>query len=99
MNVLPDMHVLVWFQSLDKRLPVALRDRIERSDDGYYVSHASLWGIAIKTSIGKLGLDRDLPSAFRAIREAGSCSFCWRRSTSSGFPCSRSTIGIRSITY
>lgn len=71
MNVLLDTHVLLWFQSLDKRLPVALRDRIERSEDEYYVSHASLWEIAIKVSIGKLELDRDLPSTFRAIREAG----------------------------
>lgn len=71
MSVLLDTHVLLWFQSLDKRLSSALRDRIERSDDDYYVSHVSYWEIAIKSSIGKLKLDRDLAATYRLIHEAG----------------------------
>ncbi len=71
MSVLLDTHVLLWFQSLDKRLPVKLRERIEQSDEDHFVSQVSLWEIAIKSSIGKLTLDRDLPATYRMIHEAG----------------------------
>ena len=71
MSVLLDTHVLLWFQSLDERISPALRDRIEHSDEDHYVSHVSFWGIAIKTYIGKLKLDRDLSATFRAIQDAG----------------------------
>lgn len=44
MSVLLDTHVLLWFQSLDKRLPAKLRERVEQSDDDYFVSQVSLRG-------------------------------------------------------
>ena len=39
MSVLLDTHVLLWFQSLDKRISPTLRTRIEQSDEDYFVSH------------------------------------------------------------
>jgi len=33
MSVLLDTHVLLWFQSLDRRLAPKLRDQIERSPE------------------------------------------------------------------
>lgn len=71
MSALLDTHVLLWFQRLDKRLDPELRERVERSDEDFYVSHVSFWEIAIKTSIGKLNLDRDIASTYRLIHEAG----------------------------
>jgi len=71
MSVLLDTHVLLWFQSLDKRLPAKLRKRIEGADEDFYISHVSFWEIAIKTSIGKLSLDRDLATTYRLVHEAG----------------------------
>jgi PIN domain nuclease of toxin-antitoxin system len=71
MTVLLDTHVLLWFQSLDRQLPRALRTRIEQGNEDYYVSQISLWEIAIKHSIGKLPLDRDLPTTFLRVEEAG----------------------------
>ena len=71
MSVLLDTHVLLWFQSLDKRISPTLRTRIEQSDEDYFVSHVSFWEIAIKSSIGKLKLDRDLSATFIAIKDAG----------------------------
>jgi PIN domain nuclease of toxin-antitoxin system len=71
MRVLIDTHILLWFQSLDPKLSASTRQRIELSPDDHFVSQASLWEIAIKHSIGKLTLDRDLPTTFALIEEAG----------------------------
>jgi PIN domain nuclease of toxin-antitoxin system len=71
MSVLLDTHVLLWFQSLDKRLSRQVRERIETADEVFCISHVTFWEIAIKNSIGKLTLDRDLTTTFRLIHEAG----------------------------
>lgn len=71
MSVLLDTHVLLWFQSLDKRLSRQVRERIETADEDFCISHATFWEIAIKSSIGKLTLDRDLTTTYRLIHEAG----------------------------
>lgn len=71
MSVLLDTHVLLWFQSLDKRLSREVRERIETANEDFFISHVTFWEIAIKTSIGKLTLDRDLATSYRLIHEAG----------------------------
>ncbi|HMN06246.1 MAG TPA: type II toxin-antitoxin system VapC family toxin [Flavobacteriales bacterium] len=71
MSILLDTHVLLWFQALDSRLRPALREQIEESPEDHYVSHASLWEIAVKSSLGKLSLGRDLRDTFKLIAEAG----------------------------
>ena len=59
MKLLLDTHVLIWFVGGDARLSTAARAAIERADERL-LSVASVWEIAIKTSLGKLTLDRDL---------------------------------------
>ena len=71
MNVLLDTHILLWFQGMDKRLTENLREEIEYGDHECFVSRASLWEIAIKVSINKLKLDRDLHTTFRLVEDAG----------------------------
>lgn len=71
MKILLDTHILLWFQSMDKRLSTELRDFIEYSDHDLYISQVSFWEIAIKVSIGKLMLDQDLDSTFRSVKKAG----------------------------
>lgn len=71
MKILLDTHILLWFQSMDMRLSTALREFIEQSEHDIFVSQASFWEIAIKLSIGKLVLDKDLQSTFRSVEEAG----------------------------
>ena len=53
MNLLIDAHALVWFLNGDKRLPESVRDAIEDTENGRFVSIATIWEIAIKTSLGK----------------------------------------------
>lgn len=56
MKFLLDTHVLIWFIIGDTRLPVSLRTVIETVENQRLVSVASLWEIAIKTSLGKLDM-------------------------------------------
>ena len=71
MKALVDTLVLLWFQSLDRRLPKSTRDYIEHSTDTFPVSIVSLWEVTIKHALGKLALDRPLPETFAAIERAG----------------------------
>jgi PIN domain nuclease of toxin-antitoxin system len=58
--VLVDSHTLLWFAAGDrKRISKALQARIEA--EATLVSAASLWEIAIKSSLGKLEAPEDLP--------------------------------------
>jgi PIN domain nuclease of toxin-antitoxin system len=54
MRVLIDTHVFLWFIAGDNRLSKRVRHLIERPDNEVLLSIASVWEIAIKTSIGKL---------------------------------------------
>ena|SRR5205807_1327045 len=54
MTVLLDAHAFLWFIVGDKRLSVVARSLIEESANKSFVSAATLWEIAIKTSLGRL---------------------------------------------
>ncbi len=56
MNLLLDTHAFLWFIAGDARLSTSARSEIERIDNDCFVSAASLWEIAIKTSLGRLKL-------------------------------------------
>ncbi len=63
MKLLADTHAFLWFFHGDARLSKHYRKLIEDDKNQVFLSIASLWEIAIKTSIGKLELDapfRDL---------------------------------------
>ena len=60
-RLLIDSHVLLWHVLDDARLGPAPTAAIEAGDAEVFVSTASLWEIAIKSSIGKLEAPDDLP--------------------------------------
>lgn len=64
MRGLLDTHSFLWFVWGDARMSVAARAFIGRADTEIYVSIVSLWEIAIKSSIGKLILDRPIGDFF-----------------------------------
>ncbi|MBE2200347.1 MAG: type II toxin-antitoxin system VapC family toxin [Anaerolinea sp.] len=56
MNLLLDTQALLWFVLDDSRLSETARESIVAADARVFVSPASLWEIAIKTSLGKYTL-------------------------------------------
>ncbi|MDX2303299.1 MAG: type II toxin-antitoxin system VapC family toxin [Microscillaceae bacterium] len=57
MRYLLDTHTLIWYLELDDNLSKTAKETIENNDNLILVSIVSLWEIAIKSSIGKLGFD------------------------------------------
>lgn len=55
MKLLLDTHVVLWWLAGGRSIGKAAKRRIETADN-VYVSIASAWEVAIKTSIGKLRL-------------------------------------------
>lgn len=60
-----DTHTFVWMASAPERLGEAARERIESPASELLLSVASVWEMAIKSSLGKL----DLPAALPAFLE------------------------------
>lgn len=58
MNILLDTHTFLWFVNDDPRLSQPARVLIETQETQPFLSAASLWEIAIKISLGKLGLQQ-----------------------------------------
>jgi len=56
MRLLLDTHLLLWWLGWPQRLPAAAKQAVETADQ-IHVSHASLWEMAIKCSLGKLTVD------------------------------------------
>lgn len=54
MNLLLDTHALIWLAEADDNLSVAAKAAIESPLNTCFVSVASFWEMAIKTSLGKL---------------------------------------------
>ncbi len=59
MQYLLDTHTLLWFLEGDDQLPAPLRKEIEDIHNACFISIASLWEIAIKSSLKKLELKSD----------------------------------------
>lgn len=66
MRLLLDTHSFIWFFEGDSRLPLNARQLIADEDNNLLLSIASIWEMAIKTSIGKLTLSKSFE---RAINE------------------------------
>jgi PIN domain nuclease of toxin-antitoxin system len=54
-RILLDTHLLLWAVAEPRKLPAAVRKRIEEAD--VFVSAASLWEVSIKAALGKLAAD------------------------------------------
>ena len=69
MNYLIDTHVLIWFGETDEQLPLSTRNIIEEVGNNIFVSHASIWEMAIKMSLGKLQVSYTLPEWEKFLQE------------------------------
>ena len=59
MDLLLDTHAFIWFISGDAALPPKVIDAIKNVENKCFISVASLWEIAIKSSLKKLELKAD----------------------------------------
>src|SRR5258708_6433214 len=57
MNCLLDTHTLIWTISDRSKLSQTARKAIDDTDNSIFVSSISFWEIALKFSIGKLGIN------------------------------------------
>lgn len=63
--LLLDTHVVLWWLDQSPRLPVAVRDLVERAAN-VHVSAVSTWEVAIKQALGKLDVDLPAETSFLA---------------------------------
>lgn len=56
MTLLVDTHAFLWFMTGDGRLSAAARQVMEDASAGWCLSAASVWEMAIKSSLGRLTL-------------------------------------------
>lgn len=56
MTLLVDTHAFLWFMTGDGRLSAAARQAMEDASAGWCLSAASVWEMAIKSSLGRLTL-------------------------------------------
>ncbi len=59
MQLLLDTHSFIWFINGDDQLPERVKKIITNPGNECFLSIASIWEIAIKTSLGKLELQSD----------------------------------------
>lgn len=71
MRLLLDTHVLLWALAQSRKLPREARDVIVDSRNTVHYSAASVWEIAIKSSLGRKDFRVDLRRLLRAAAETG----------------------------
>ena len=64
--LLVDTHALLWWLADDPGLSAAAREALAEPTTDVLVSTASVWEIAIKRALGKLGAPDDLPAHIEA---------------------------------
>ena len=60
MKYLLDTHTLIWFGEGNDKLPIRIRELILDPSNLIFISHASIWEMTIKVSLGKLVLEHAL---------------------------------------
>jgi PIN domain nuclease of toxin-antitoxin system len=75
MRILIDTHILIWHLEDDDRLSIGHGDLIANATNSIFVSVASLWEIAIKTSRGKLTLSRPIEEMLSEIERSTASIF------------------------
>ncbi len=71
MRLLIDTHILIWALEGSSQLSAKARNLLRDPMHEHWVSAASVWEIAIKSSIGKLTLSRPLRDLEKGIMTAG----------------------------
>ena len=69
MDVLVDTHVVIWFITDDRKLPLNTKKILEDKDNKCFVSLATFWEIAIKYSLERLDLNASLEKIFQIIED------------------------------
>ncbi|MDX8392233.1 MAG: type II toxin-antitoxin system VapC family toxin, partial [Mariprofundaceae bacterium] len=60
MKLLLDTHTFIWAATLDENLSSKAKELLLDNDNELFLSTASIWEMAIKTSLGKLILQQPL---------------------------------------
>ena len=71
MKLLLDTHTFIWFINGDGRLSTKAKKEILKSSNSKFISMASIWEMAIKTSLGKLRINYPFKEVFNQIEENG----------------------------
>lgn len=71
MVLLLDTRVLLWTLDAPERLPWDIAAQIESPETTVYFSAASIWEIAIKTSLGKIDFQYSPEDIAQAAKETG----------------------------
>jgi PIN domain nuclease of toxin-antitoxin system len=66
-----DTHLLIWALGQSDRLPVAMRDAIEATENTVLFSPISIWEIAIKLRLGRADFDVQPEAVAEAALAAG----------------------------
>ena len=69
MSFLLDTQAIIYFINGDNRLPKRSRDIIRNPANACFISIASVWEIAIKTSLNKLALRHDLVAMKKLLND------------------------------
>lgn len=70
MRLLIDTHALLWFCEGNPALSEKARAAMEDDANERYISHATLWEVAIKVSLGKLQLQAGYDALFPGVLQA-----------------------------
>ena len=70
-NLLIDTQSFIWFVENDPKLPVSVRNIMEDEQYNLFISIASLWEIVIKSSLGKLPIQKDIHGMITDITKNG----------------------------
>ena len=71
MKFLLDTHLLLWAAGQPERLSKSARELIENPDNAFYFSAASIWEIAIKSSLGREDFKADARLIRRGLIDNG----------------------------
>ena len=71
MDLLLDTHTIIWFITENQKLPLATKQLIEDTRHNCFISIASYWEIAIKSSLGRLELGAELDNILQIIEDSG----------------------------
>ena len=71
MRLLLDTHVLLWAVAASRRLPKAVRSLIEDPENEVFFSAASLWEIAIKSTLKRSDFRIDVEAFNAALPDTG----------------------------
>jgi PIN domain nuclease of toxin-antitoxin system len=70
-NLLIDTQSFIWFVENNSKLPVSIRTLMEDGNYKLFISIASLWEIVIKSSLGKLPMQKSVIEMIRDVTDIG----------------------------